>query len=60
MAMREQAGKKEARRRRAPIAGICADAQRLGVRREHLWMVLRGRRESASLLRRYEDLKRGA
>jgi len=44
--------------KRAPrIPGICADAEALGVTRIHLWCVLKGRRESASLKRRYAALK---
>ena len=36
--------------------GISRHAAELGVRREHLWMVLTGRRESRSLLSRYAVL----
>ncbi len=36
--------------------GIVAHARALGVRREHLWMVLEGQRESRSLMARYEEL----
>lgn len=32
--------------------GILAEAERLGVSREHLWLVLSGKRESKSLIRR--------
>lgn len=35
---------------------IARDAAALGVDRTHLWRVLTGRRESASLLRRYRAL----
>ena len=46
--------------RQVRFPGITKDAQRLGVRREHLWMVLNGDRKSASLLKRYQKLKRAA
>jgi hypothetical protein len=45
------------RETRHVIPGICADARSLGVSRMHLWAVLSGRRESAGLVRRYEELK---
>ena len=35
--------------------GICKAALDLGVSRVHLWKVLTGRRESASLMRRWEE-----
>ena len=38
--------------------GITRHAEQLGVRREHLWMVLTGRRESRSLRARYAALVR--
>lgn len=38
--------------------GISADAERLDVCRQHLWQVLTGRRQSRSLLSRYQQLKR--
>jgi len=38
--------------------GITRHAEQLGVRREHLWMVLTGRRESRSLRERYAALVR--
>jgi hypothetical protein len=38
------------------IKGICADAAALGVERTHLYRVLKGQRESASLTRRYKAL----
>ena len=45
-------------RKRAPkIRGLCADAEELGVTRMHLWAVLKGKRESRSLTRRYKALK---
>jgi len=37
--------------------GITVDAQKLGVHRIHLWLVLTGRRQSRCLLRRYRELK---
>jgi hypothetical protein len=48
---------KKTRKRGPRIPGICADAEALGVHRIHLWNVLKGRRESRSLLRRYKALK---
>ena len=47
-------------RRAADITGICRDAQRLGVTRVHLYLVLKGRRHSARLMNRYAALKGGA
>lgn len=46
--------KKESKR----FIGISAAAARLGVHRGHLWAVLAGKRESRSLLKRYEALRR--
>jgi hypothetical protein len=43
-------------RRAARIKGLCAAAAALGVHRTHLYLVLSGRRESASLRARYEAL----
>ncbi|WP_414664872.1 hypothetical protein [Horticoccus sp. 23ND18S-11] len=40
--------------------GILADAKALDVSRVHLWLVLTGRRKSARLAARYEQLKRDA
>lgn len=37
--------------------GIVADAKALGVSRVHLYLVLDGRRQSARLLARYNELK---
>lgn len=37
--------------------GICEDATKLGVSREHLYRVLTGKRISHSLLKRYYRLK---
>jgi len=46
-------------RKRAPrIKGICADADTLGVTRQHLYEVLKGRRASKVLSRRYRELQR--
>ena len=39
------------------FVGICADATKLGVCREHLYRVLTGERTSKSLLKRYQELK---
>lgn len=36
--------------------GICEHAKALGVHRNHLYMVLSGRRESTSLMSRYNQL----
>ena len=49
---------KSGRKRKPGIPGICGDAKRLGVRREHLWMVLTGRRHSKPLIQRYHALQR--
>lgn len=38
------------------LRGIVADAAALGISRYHLWCVLKGKRRSASLLKRYRDL----
>lgn len=43
--------------RRVMFPGINADARTLGVHRGHLWQVLTGRRNSASLLKRYAALQ---
>ena len=40
--------------------GIVADAKALDVHRIHLWLVLTGRRQSRSLVRRYRALKKGS
>jgi hypothetical protein len=45
---------------RVEYVGIVADAAKLGVSRPHLWQVLKGKRRSHSLLRRYHALKRKA
>ncbi len=42
---------------RVKYPNICRDAVRLGVHRVHLYQVLDGRRESASLRRRYRALR---
>jgi hypothetical protein len=47
------------KRKRSPhIRGICADAERLGVSRVHLHLVLKGKRKSRSLLERYNKLQK--
>ena len=46
-----------ARRASTVFPHISRDAKRLKVSRHHLWSVLTGRRQSASLLRRYQALK---
>jgi hypothetical protein len=48
---------KSERKRRVRFPGICEDAFRLGVTREHLYRVLIGERQSKSLLKRYRELK---
>jgi hypothetical protein len=45
------------RRGRVRFPGICEDATRLGITREHLYRVLTGKRKSKSLLKRYTQLK---
>lgn len=40
------------------FCGIGRDARLLGVTRTHLWLVLKNRRHSPPLLRRYQSLKR--
>ena len=47
---------KEKKRARSSFPGIVRHAEILGVRREHLWMVLVGQRESRSLRARYAAL----
>lgn len=47
---------KKARR----FVGICAHAERLGVHRIHLYLVLSGKRESRSLLRRYGAMQKAS
>jgi hypothetical protein len=49
--------KKGEPKRRVKFVGICADAEKLGVSREHLYRVLIGQRTSQSLLKRYRELK---
>ena len=49
--------KKGEPKRRVKFVGICADAEKLGVSREHLYRVLIGQRTSQSLLKRYHELK---
>ena len=58
--LRETKPAKQAKPSRVKYAGIMADAASLGVHRIHLYLVLSGRRESRSLLRRYRQLKRHA
>lgn len=47
------------RRRVINFPGIGNQADQLGVNRIHLWKVLTGRRESRSLMARYEQLTGG-
>lgn len=42
---------------RSVIPGITADARTLGVTREHLWRVLKGKRESQRLILAYKKLQ---
>lgn len=51
--------KSENKPRRVKYRGLIADATMLGVHRNHLYLVLSGKRQSISLLRRYRALKRG-
>jgi hypothetical protein len=44
-------------KRRVLFAGLLADARELGVNRNHLYLVLSGRRQSARLLTEYHKLK---
>jgi hypothetical protein len=48
---------KSNRKRRVKYDGITEDAKNLAVNRTHLWLVLEGRRVSASLMKRYNKLK---
>jgi len=50
---------KKIRKRGPRIKGICGAARELGVTHQHLWAVLRGRRASKTLMRRYRDLVAG-
>jgi hypothetical protein len=50
--------KAKTKKRRQQFRGIGQHAEQLGVRREHLWMVLTGRRESRSLLIRYAAINK--
>jgi hypothetical protein len=54
--LRVTKGKSETKKR-SRFTGICADAEVLGVSREHLFRVLTGERQSRSLMRRYLELK---
>ncbi len=45
------------KQRRPRTHGICAAAETLGVTRQHLYEVLRGRRVSRPLMAAYNDLK---
>jgi hypothetical protein len=49
--------KTASRKRTKRIRGICRAATDLGVNRDHLRMVLRGERQSLSLLRRFANWK---
>jgi hypothetical protein len=57
MSMLPVPSKKSESKRQVQFVGICADAVRLGVSREHLYRVLIGERTSKSLLKRYQELK---
>jgi hypothetical protein len=59
--LRKLAGKSKEngiRKRFIRFPGICADAKALGVHRIHLFLVLKGERDSEPLKRRYRQLKR--
>lgn len=47
-----------ATRRQVRFPGLVTSAEALGVSRNHLYLVLAGKRVSASLARRYLDLKK--
>ena len=48
-------------RKRSPrIKGICKAAKELGVTHQHLWAVLRGKRQSKALMRKYRAMKKRA
>jgi hypothetical protein len=49
--------RKQAATRQPRIKGLCAAAEALGVHRTHLYLVLSGKRESASLRARYADFQ---
>ncbi len=46
-------------RRQVRFPGLVTDAEALGVHRNHLYLVLSGRRVSKSLTNRYRALKKG-
>ena len=46
--------------RQVRFPGLCNDAHALGVHRNHLYLVLAGKRVSADLMRRYRALKKEA
>lgn len=50
--------KAKSKNRGMKFKGIGRHAQMLGVRREHLWLVLTGQRTSHSLLSRYSQIKK--
>ena len=52
--------KKESPKKVTRFHGIVGHAERLGVSRIHLWLVLSGRRQSRSLLKRYRKIKEAA
>ena len=49
---------KKVMKRGPRIKGICKAAAELGVTHRHLWAVLRGKRQSKSLMRKCRALKR--
>ena len=55
-AVQELNGFRVRRKRRVVYPNISRHADELGCRREHLWMVLTGRRKSRRLLARYQEL----
>jgi hypothetical protein len=48
---------REKTRRQVRFPGLVTDAEMLGVHRNHLYLVLAGKRNSAALLHRYQVLK---
>jgi hypothetical protein len=51
-----QQRKRKVQPKRAPIVGICAAAERLGVSRVTLWRAIRGQWHLPRLIARYEAL----
>lgn len=56
-ATRKRKGRSQKSRRVVRFPGLLNDAEALGVHRNHLYLVLTGRRISVSLTQRYHQLK---